>query len=124
MWYTRISTTVEKTIAAFEQSEKLVFQGLHETVNATKFEDHLRSICKTAVWGTNLEIIAAATLFALDVYSYKRGTAPWLKCSPYMRIKTAVQLPLVFQFYQRKKGKWIEIMDVNNNHFDAIVLLV
>ena len=85
---------LRKTIAAFEKNEKVVFQGLHETINATKFEDHLRSICKTAVWGTN---IAAATLFALDVYvatdSYKPGTAVWLKYSPYMRTKTAVQLP-------------------------------
>ena len=59
---------LREIIAAFESSEKLAFQGLHETINATKFDDHLRSIRKTAVWGTNLEIIAAATLFALDVY--------------------------------------------------------
>ena len=54
-------------------------------LNATKFDDHLRSIRKTAVLGTNLEIIAAATLFVLDVYvatdSYKPGTAVWLKYS-------------------------------------------
>ena len=83
-----------------------MFQGLHETINATKFEDHLRSIHKTAVWGTN---IAAATLFALDVYvatdSYKPGTAVWLKYSPYMRIKTAVQLPTSIPVLSEKKGK-------------------
>ena len=35
---------LRKTIAAFEKSEKLVFQGLHETINVTKFEDHLRRL--------------------------------------------------------------------------------
>ena len=59
---------------------------MHETINKTQFDDHLRNICKTAVWGTNLEIIAAATLFALDVYvatdSYKSVTAVWPKYTP------------------------------------------
>lgn len=115
---------LRKVIVAFESSEKLVFRGLHETINRTRFDDHLRSICKTAVWGTNLEIIAAATLFALDVYvatdGYKPGTAVWLKYTPYARIKTMPQIPTSIPVLPERNGQWIEIVHVNNNHFDAI----
>lgn len=120
---------LRKEIASFESSEKLVFRGLHETVNSTRFDDHLRSIRKTAVWGTNLEIIAAATLFALDVYvatdNYKPGTPVWLKYTPYARIKATPQIPTTIPVLPERSGhdQWIEIAHVNNNHFDAVIPL-
>lgn len=115
---------LRKAIATFESSEKLAFRGLHGTINRTEFDDHLRNIRKTAVWGTNLEIIAAATLYALDVYvatdSYKPGTAVWLKYTPYARIKTLPQIPTGIPVLPGRSGQWIEIVHVNSNHFDAV----
>ena len=49
--------------AAFEAHEQLVLNGLHETINTSKFVDHIKSVSQNGVWGTNVEIIAAATLF-------------------------------------------------------------
>ena len=37
-----------------------------------------------------------------------------------MRIKTMVQIPTSIPVLPEKNGQWIEIMYVNNNHFDAI----
>ena len=59
---------LRQVIAAFEANELLVLNGLHETINTSKFVDHIKSISQNVVWETNVEIIAAATLFKMDVY--------------------------------------------------------
>ena len=60
---------LRKTIAEFEASNTTTFQPLHIAINQTiPFPDHLQNIRKLSVWGTNLEIIAAASLFQLDIY--------------------------------------------------------
>ena len=50
------------------------------------FVDDFKSISQNGVNGTNVEIIAATTLFKMDVYvatdSYKPGAAVWLKYTP------------------------------------------
>ena len=67
---------LRQVIAAFKANELLVLNGLHETINTSKFVDHIKSISQNGVWRTNVEIIAA-TLFKIDAYvatdSYKPG---------------------------------------------------
>ena len=77
---------LRKTIAEFEAT---IFQPLHTAINQTPaipFSDHLRNIRKLSVWGTNLEIIGAASLFQLDIYlateTYHLGVSTWLLYPP------------------------------------------
>ena len=58
---------LRKAIAKFEQTEG-VFEKLHKTINRTPFLSHLQKIKKTCVWGTNVEVMATASLFQIDVY--------------------------------------------------------
>ena len=71
-----------------------------------------------------MEIIAAATLFSVDVYiatdNYKPGKAVWLKYTPNGKIKTMPEVSTNIPFLSEKKGQWTEIAQVNNNHFDSI----
>ena len=99
--------------------------GLHQTINTSKFVDHIKSISQNGVRGTNVEIIAATTLFKMDVYvatdSYKPGVAVWLKYTPYLKVKTLPDiLSATIPMLSGRTGKWIEIVHINNNHFDAI----
>ena len=80
---------LRKTIAEFEASNTTVFQPLHSAINQTPaipFSDHLRNIRKLSVWGTNLEIIAAVSLFQLDIYlateTYHLRVPTWLLTLP------------------------------------------
>ena len=90
---------LRQVIAAFEANEQLVLNGLHETINTSKFVDHIKSISQNGVWGTNVEMIAATTLFKMDVYvatdSYKPGVSVWLKYTPYL--KRLYQILLLLQ---------------------------
>ena len=75
-----------RRIIAQCESKITAFQGIHATINQTRFADHIKNIGKTCTWGTNLEIIVTATLFGIDVYvasdSYRPGKPTWLKYSP------------------------------------------
>ena len=86
--------------------------GLHETINTSKFIDLIKSISQNGVWGTNVEIITAATLFKMGVYvatdSYKPGTALWLKYTPYLKVKTVPDIPAAtIPVLSGRSGKWI-----------------
>ena len=56
-----------KAIAEFETDNHSLFKSIHETVNRTKFHTHVQKISKLYTWGTSIEIIAAATLFQVEV---------------------------------------------------------
>ena len=63
---------LRKAIVDFEVKEKTVFRGLHEAINASHFDDHLKKMRNSGVWGTNVEIIAAVnTVFSGCVHCYR-----------------------------------------------------
>lgn len=77
---------LRRLIAEFEKNNP-IFEKLHNTINGTpSFSSHLQNISKTCIWGTNVEIIATASLFQVDVYvateSYHPGRPTWLKYMP------------------------------------------
>lgn len=80
---------LRKIIAQYESKIDL-FQGIHATINKTRFADHVTNIAKTCTWGTSLEIIATASLFRVDVYvatdSYRPGKPTWLKHAPNLEV--------------------------------------
>ena len=109
---------MRKEIAAFELSQKPVFQALYGTENDKTFDDHLKEINQDGAWGTDLET-AAATLFKLpNVAMDRAGTAFWGLYSPSDRIEDVprTSIPVLKDL----EDQWIEIMFVNNHHFDAI----
>ena len=89
--------------AAFEANEQLVLNGRHETINTSKFVDHIKSVSQN---GQMLQ-----PLHCLDAYvatdSYKPGAAVWLKYTPYLKVKI---LPDIFSAtipeLSGRTGKW------------------
>ena len=108
-------------IAEFEKSNQ-IFEQLNTAINKTPFTSHLKNIKKTCIWGTTVEILAAASLFQVDVYvatdSYHPGRPRWLKYMP----KTAStsldatvytsQLDTHLDAARIRRG-WIEIVHVS-----------
>ena len=74
---------LRKAIAEFEADNH---KPIHETVYRTKFHTHVQNIKKLYTWGTSTEIIAAATLFQVEVYiatdSYRPRVPMWLQYTP------------------------------------------
>ena len=121
---------VKRIIAQCESKIK-AFQGIHATINRTRFADHLKNVGKTCIWGTNLEIIVTATLFGIDIYvatdSYRHGNPTWLKYSPNLQAATELHKSSISDLSStiptlppQKRKRWLEITHVSRCHFDAI----
>ena len=113
------------------ESKLKVFQGIHATINRTRYADHLKNIGKTCIWGTNLEIIVTATLFGIDIYvatdSYRPGCPAWLKYSPNSQATTELRKSSISDLSStipilppQKRKQWLELTHVSRCHFDAI----
>ena len=121
---------LRKAIAQLEAENPAVFNGLHMAINKTPFNDHLTNIKKSHVWGTTVEILAAASLFQLDVYvatdSYAMGIPTWLLFTP-KTLSTLTDRQLLhqlnFSFTDQIKNSWIELVHVSNSHFDSVKAL-
>jgi len=71
---------------AFESDNWTILKPIHEAIISTNFENHIKNIKKLYIWGTSTEIVAAATLFQVEVYvatdSYQPGIPTWLVHTP------------------------------------------
>ena len=114
---------LRKVIAKFEQTEG-VFEKLHKTINRTPFLSHLQKIKKTCVWGTNVEVMATASLFQIDVYVATESHNPtWLRYTPRTAAtsaQTTSKLLSDISPHLQPQKEWIEIAHVCGSHFDSI----
>ena len=112
---------MREEIAAFELKQKPVFQDLYKPEDNITFDDHLKKIDQDRAWGTELEVTAAATLFNIILATDKTGTTIWGLYSPSDKIEAVPQTNIPVRKYLKVlKDPWIEIVLVNDNHFDAI----
>ena len=101
---------LRKVIAKFEQTEG-VFEKLHKTINRTPFLSHLQKIKKTCVWGTNVEVMATASLFQIDVYVATESHNPtWLRYTPATSAQTTSKLLSDISPHLQPQKEWIEIV--------------
>ena len=77
-----------------------------------RLKDHLDAVSKLGSWGTQLEIVAAATLFQVDIYvatdSLVKGECRWTRFTP---LKGSTKVPPdLYGFQKSLECKcWIEI---------------
>ena len=116
---------LRKTIAHFEAANQAVFSSLHTAINQTEFTEHLKNMKMPYVWGTSVEIMAAASLFQLDFYvatdSYKPGVPTWLLYTP-KPLSVLSNRTVPNQLRDQKKG-WVELAFVRQCHFDNVKTL-
>ena len=89
-------------------------------------EEHSRSICKPNIFGTQLELKAASTMFDIDIYVatnslLHNGHYIWTKISPINPISSYIfnDREWAGQFNSEKKC-WLEICHQNGCHYDSI----
>ena len=118
---------LRKAIAEFEADNHNLFKSTHEAVNQTKFSTHVQNIKKLYTWGTSTEIIAAATLFQVEVYvatdSYRPGVPMWLQYrpKPISLLANTTNLPYLSKHNINPQCDfhWIELTHVSSVHFDT-----
>ena len=58
---------IREAISEFEETNRNLFEPIHNSIIGTEFDNHVKNIKKLSTWGTTTEIIGAATLFQLDI---------------------------------------------------------
>ena len=117
---------LQKAIADFESDNQTLFKPIHEAILSTNFENHVKNIKKLYIWGTSTEIIAAATLFQLEVYvatdSYRPGIPTWLVYTP-KPVSLLNNAPITYlnrnKINHEHQLHWIELTHVSSIHFDT-----
>ena len=113
-------------ISDFESDNWTVFKPIHEAIISTNFENHIKNIKKLYIWGTSTEIVAAATLFQVEVYvatdSYRPGIPTWLVYMP-KPVSVLKSTPITYlnryKFNLDDGLQWIELTHVSSIHFDT-----
>jgi hypothetical protein len=109
----------------FEEMNPEIFQPLVATLDPpTTFENHIKRLKQSSVWGTTVELFAAATMFGMDVYEATDSLVPgkprWMKFSP----RHASHTQRVDGIgVNTQKIKWIEILYTCKYHYDSIISL-
>ena len=108
---------LRKIIVEFEAKNPSIFG---KKVQAAKrdFTAHLESMQKIFVWGTDIEIEAAASLFQTEIYEATDCPVRWLKFSPISKSLLS-SLACADSIKIRPKQGWLELL-FTNNHFDSI----
>ena len=126
---------LRRTIVEFEASNTAIFEAAHNAINSTKtrpaipFADYIRNMKKVGVWGTNLEIIAAAYLFQIEIYlateTYHIGDPQWLVYPPKpVSVLSSKNLQEHLADKVTLTKHWIELVHISNSHFDSIKSLL
>ena len=118
---------LRKAISDFEENNPVLFTGLSSAIIQVPLQEHLKRIKKPYVWGTTLEIFAAASLLQMDVYvatdSYRPGVATWLLVNPKPPFVLKSRQQIICQLstlYTSTENSWIELTYVLGCHFDSI----
>ena len=111
--------TLRQVIVQFEASNPQIFARMVVAINQKEFSEHSDSVKKIFVWGSGVEIQAAAFLFQMEVYevtdSYVVGEATWLRFKPH-NTSLLNGLSLVKQIELTNTHKWMEIAHVTGSH--------
>jgi hypothetical protein len=92
-----------------------------------RLKEHLDAVSKLGSWGTQLEIVAAATLFQVDIYvatdSLVEGECRWTRFTP---LKGPVEIPPDIGSFQKSLDckRWIEIAYENQCHYNSVLPLL
>ena len=119
---------IRRAISEFEETNRNLFEPIHNSIIGTEFDNHVKNIKKLSTWGTTTEIIGAATLFQLDIYlatnNYKPGIPTWLLYSPKpvaFLANSNTNVLTKHNIENMQSGRqWIELTHVSLIHFDCI----
>ena len=113
---------LRKIVVQFEAENPTIF-GKKAEAAGRDFTEHLESMAKVFVWGTDLEIEAAASLFQTDIYEATDSQSParWLKFTPVSKSLLSFEsLNCAHRsIINRPKQDWLELL-LTNQHFDSI----
>lgn len=107
-------------ITEYAATNSELFSGW--TIQNLSFEEHLRRMKNQGVWGSHLEIKAAATLFNKTIYvvsdSLVPGECRWEAFSPFL-VRNAQVNESKFTVTNHKS--WLEIAYSGQCHYDGVI---
>ena len=107
---------LRKQTMEFMEKHPNIFKPLVAALDLPRsFKNHVKRLKQISVWGTTVEIIAAATMLQMDVYEATDSLVPethrWMKFSPRPGLYQRVESSLNTQGIQ-----WIEILYTRKCH--------
>ena len=61
----------------FENLNASTFSPLLTTINAPDMNSHIKKLHRPGIWGTHVELLAAATYFQISIYIVKGNQCAW-----------------------------------------------
>ena len=118
-------STVRRVIARMERLNKWAFSSCLRP--GGNIEEHCTNVGTLSTWATEVEVIAAATIFRVPVYfcTVKSDSMPtWNVTHPLSESKWLLnypELPEIDQSIPLLRPKHFELLYYENCHYDAIV---
>ena len=112
---------IRKVLVEFEEPNKDQFANYLTVSDATNIDDHICSMARPFVWGTQVELLAASSFFQVPIYycQASQGTYRWHMLGPVSETKN-LKYPADTNT-QGIKVKHFELMYHTGVHYDSIV---
>ena len=68
---------VRSLLVRFESKNRSIFSSLLTSLNEPDINSHIRKMLAPGVWGTHVELVAAATYFQIPAYILKNNRCSW-----------------------------------------------
>lgn len=110
---------LRKIVVEFEAKNQSIF-GKKAQAAGRDFTEHLESMAKIFVWGTDIEIETVASLLQTEIYEATDSPVRWLKFTPVSKsLLSSESLNCADTITNWSKPEWLESL-FTNQHFDSI----
>lgn len=117
---------VRSLLARFESKNSHVFSSLLTEINASDMTKHITQMLRPGVWGTHVELFAAATYFQIPVYILKVSSEQhkWEVLRPLgphqdFRYQLCPEIDIEAEDFNRPDH--LELLHSFNCHYDSII---
>ena len=114
---------VRSLLVRFENLNHDIFSPLLTEINEPDMRSHVRKMLRPGIWGTHIELLAAASYFQITIYIVKGNQCAWEALSPLgpqSNLKYQLNPEIDFEEENVHLPRHIELLHVNNCHYDSL----
>ena len=115
---------VRSLLVRFESKNRSIFSSLLTSLNEPDINSHIRKMLAPGVWGTHVELVAAATYFQIPVYILKNNRCSWevlFPLGPQRKFKYQLCPEIDVEADNFHRPHHIELLHSDNCHYDSLI---
>ncbi len=115
---------VRSLLVRFENLNASIFSPLLTTINAPDMNSHIKKLHRPGIWGTHVELLAAATYFQISIYIVKGNQCAWEVLHP-LRPTSNLKYQLCPEIDTEAEDfhlpHHVELLHTNDCHYDSLI---